>query len=116
MARTRARTEYRATTSTGNNRCRTIDSPLAGPTGALLRDCPRCGAPKGHRCRRWYAPGGYWQPIGRNHRERVATMRRGTCPRCRHNYAVTRDGLIRVHSDGLERCIGSGRPPTEVTP
>jgi hypothetical protein len=44
-------------------------------------------------------------------RERRPSPGRGPCSGCGKEYTLSVDGLVRAHSHGWNRCVGSGRSP-----
>ncbi len=57
-----------------------------------------------------------WLPVCEQHagrRERRPSVR-GECVHCGKEYVLTVDGLVRLHSDGWQRCIGSGEGPRRL--
>lgn len=63
---------------------------------------------------RYYEETRQWLAVCRTHVGTVPRRRspgRGVCPSCTRPYALTAEGLLRMHSHGWERCIGSGQVP-----
>ncbi|GAA4439701.1 hypothetical protein [Phytohabitans houttuyneae] len=57
---------------------------------------------------------GRWLQVCRKHtgiKPRRPSPGRGKCVGCQRSYALTVDGLVRLHSVGFDRCVGSGRAP-----